>query len=83
MVRTIIQLPEDQAAALEREARRRGTSKAAIVREALTSLLAQGGGDTAVERALAAAGSGASGVGDLAERHDDYLAETISKPRRD
>ena len=75
MVRTIIQLPEEQAAALEREARRRGTSKAAVVREALASLLAQEGGDAAVERALAAAGSGASGVGDLAERHDDYLAE--------
>ena len=35
MVRTIIQLPEDQAVALERAARRRGVSKAALVREAL------------------------------------------------
>jgi Arc/MetJ-type ribon-helix-helix transcriptional regulator len=75
MVRTIIQLPEDQAAALAQEARRRGVSKAAVVREALKSLLAREGGDTAVEKALGAAGSGASGVGDLAERHDAYLAE--------
>ena len=75
MVRTIVQLPEEQAAALAREARRRGTSKAAVVREALKSLLAHEGGDTAVEKALAAAGSGASGLSDLAERHDDYLAE--------
>jgi predicted transcriptional regulator len=75
MVRTIIQLPDDQAAALAREARRRGVSKAAVVREALASLLVQEGSDAAVERALGAAGSGASGVSDLAERHDAYLAE--------
>lgn len=75
MVRTIIQLPEDQAVALERAARRRGVSKAAVVREALAMLLAREGGDPVVERAMRAAGSGASGVHDLAERHDDYLAE--------
>jgi hypothetical protein len=39
MVRTTVQLPEDQAAALTRAARRRGVSKAAIVREALSVLL--------------------------------------------
>jgi len=75
MVRTIIQLPEDQAAALERAARRRGVSKAAIVREALSVLLVREGDDAAIERALRAAGSGASGIRDLGERHDDYLAE--------
>jgi Arc/MetJ-type ribon-helix-helix transcriptional regulator len=75
MVRTIIQLPEHQAAALEQAARRRGVSKAALVREALVLLLARDSGGPAVERALRAAGSGASGVRDLAERHDDYLAE--------
>lgn len=75
MVRTIIQLPEEQAAALEHAARRRGVSKAAVVREALDALLAREGGDAALDRALRAAGSGASGVQDLAERHDEYLAE--------
>lgn len=75
MIRTIIQLPEEQAAALERAARRRGVSKAAVVREALEALLAREGGDGALNRALRAAGSGASGVQDLAERHDEYLAE--------
>jgi hypothetical protein len=75
MVRTIIQLPEDQAAALARAARRRGVSKAALVREALGLLLARESGEPALERALRAAGSGASGLRDLAERHDDYLAE--------
>jgi Arc/MetJ-type ribon-helix-helix transcriptional regulator len=78
MVRTIIQLPEDQAAELERAARRRGVSKAAVIREALGLLLAREGGDPAVERALSAAGSGASGVGDLGKGHDDYLGRLSS-----
>jgi hypothetical protein len=78
MVRTIIQLPEEQAAALDRAARRRGVSKAAVVREALAELLApeQTDDDVALRRALAAAGSFASGVPDLAEHHDDYLTRT-------
>lgn len=76
MVRTIIQLSEDQAAALERAARRRRVSKAAIVREALGLLLAREDGDPACERAMRAAGAGASGLRDLAERHDDYLVES-------
>jgi predicted transcriptional regulator len=78
VVRTIIQLSEEQAAALDRAARRRGVSKAAVVREALAELLApeQTGDDAALRRALAAAGSFASGVPDLAERHDDYLTST-------
>lgn len=75
MVRTIIQLSEDQAAALERAAHRRGVSKAAVVREALGMLLARESSDPAVERAMRAAGAGASGLNDLGERHDDYLAE--------
>ncbi len=77
MVRTIIQLPEEQAAALGRAARRRGVSKAAVVREALAELLGpeQSAEDEALKRALAAAGSGSSGIPDLAERHDDYTFE--------
>lgn len=77
MVRTIVQLPEEQAAALERAARRRRVSRAAVVREALTALLGpeDAGEDEALQRALAAAGSGASGIPDLGERHDDYTFE--------
>jgi Arc/MetJ-type ribon-helix-helix transcriptional regulator len=77
MVRTIVQLPEEQAVALERAARRRGVSRAAVVREALAELLGpeEATEDEALERALAAAGSGSSGVPDVAERHDDYTFE--------
>jgi metal-responsive CopG/Arc/MetJ family transcriptional regulator len=77
MVRTIVQLPERQAAALERAARRRGVSRAAVVREALTELLGpeETAEDEALKRALSVAGSGSSGIPDLAERHDDYTFE--------
>jgi Arc/MetJ-type ribon-helix-helix transcriptional regulator len=75
MVRTIIQLREAQVVALDRAARRRGVSKAAVMREALDALLSREGGDAALHRALRAAGSGASGLSDLAERHDAYLAD--------
>jgi Arc/MetJ-type ribon-helix-helix transcriptional regulator len=77
VVRTIVQLPEAQAAALERAARRRGVSKASVVREALSALLGPEGADEdmALKRALAAAGSFGSGVPDLGERHDDYLTQ--------
>jgi predicted transcriptional regulator len=77
VVRTIVQLPDEQAVALERAARRRGISKAAVVREALRQLLGpeEASDDEAVRRALAAAGCFASGVPDLAEHHDDYLAQ--------
>jgi hypothetical protein len=76
MVRTIIQLSEDQAEALERAARRRGISKAAVIRMALSALVEHEHADLGIERALSAAGAGASGRQDLAERHDDYLADS-------
>jgi predicted transcriptional regulator len=77
MVRTIVQLPEDQAAALGRVARRRGVSRAAVVRDALAEVLGPelAAEDEALKRALAAAGSGSSGIPDLAARHDDYTFE--------
>jgi Arc/MetJ-type ribon-helix-helix transcriptional regulator len=77
MVRTIVQLPEEQAAALERVARRRGVSRAAVVRDALAEALASelAAEDEALKRALAVAGSLRSGIPDLAERHDDYTFE--------
>jgi predicted transcriptional regulator len=62
MARTIIPLPDDKAEALERTAKQRGISKAAVVRQALADLLERQRRDALVERALAAAGTGASGV---------------------
>jgi hypothetical protein len=74
VARTIVHLTDDQAEALERAARERGVSKAAVIREALAELLEREPHDALVERALTVAGCGASGLPDLAERHDEYLA---------
>ena len=76
MIRRQVSLTEEQMARLRREARRRGVSLAAVVRDAVdrtvpddeTARLAR------LARALRAAGSVASGSGDVAARHDDVLA---------
>jgi hypothetical protein len=43
---------------------------------ALSALLEHEQADLGIERALSAAGAGASDRQDLAERHDDYLADS-------
>ncbi|MGO9410445.1 MAG: CopG family transcriptional regulator [Spirochaetia bacterium] len=77
MVRTQIQLSEEQALRLKAFAARRGVSMAEIVRQGIEMLLAQGGEKSPTElrqRALAAAGKFRSGLHDVATRHDGYLA---------
>jgi len=76
MIRTQVSLTEEQMARLRREARRRGVSLAAVVRDAVDRAVPDE--DVAridrLERALRAAGSVASGTGDVAVRHDDVLS---------
>jgi Ribbon-helix-helix protein, copG family len=75
-LRTQVSLTEEQMARLRREARRRGVSLAAVVRDAVDRAVPDE--DVAridrLERALRAAGSVASGTGDVAVRHDDVLS---------
>lgn len=76
MVRMQVQFTEEQQAELRYQARKRGISISALVREAVDRELSRR--ETRAEawaRALAAIGSGHSGRHDIAERHDDYLAE--------
>lgn len=83
MIRTQIQLTESQAREVKRWAEDRGVSMAAVIREAIDAHLRDSGRpswDEIVERAIAAVGCCASGVGDLAERHDDYFVESIIDP---
>lgn len=80
MIRTQIQVPEDQAERLRELAHRRGVSVAALVREALTRFLETEPQPTRQERKqriLALAGRFSSGLSDVSERHAEYFAESI------
>ena len=77
MVRTQIQLEEDQIQWLKTEARERGVSLSGLIREGIAFFRAHQVRfpEDKKKRALAAVGRFASDVSDASERHDDYLAE--------
>lgn len=75
MVRTQIQLTEEQAERLKRRASERGVSMAALIREAVEELLAGDVQERRRGRALDAVGRFRSGHDDIAREHDKYLAE--------
>jgi len=82
MVRTQIQITEEQAAAVKRLARLRGISMAEVIRQGVDQVLRTEGPVDAEERrrrALSVIGRYHSGLGDLSEHHDDYLAEAYGK----
>ncbi len=78
MVRTQIQLTEAQAGKVKRVAAKRHVSMAEVIRESVDRYV-HDELDTDLEerraRALKVAGGFASGLGDLARRHDEYFAE--------
>lgn len=78
MVRTQVQLTEEQAARLRRTAAERGVSMAALIREAVEKLSPVGSEDARWDRALAAVGSGASGSSDVSADHDRHLAQAFA-----
>jgi len=84
MVRTQIQLTEQQAEEVKRIARARRVSFAEIIREALDNLIRSGAGATVVaedrrRRALNAVGKFSSGKRDISRKHDKYLSEAFRK----
>lgn len=81
MVRTQVQLTEEQYTALKAMSITEGVSVAELIRIALNRLLEVRGATglkERTERAIAVAGKFKSGLGDLAERHDEYFEEAIS-----
>ena len=80
MVRTQIQLTEQQARRLRAEARERGVSLAEIIRRYVEKGLSEEGPDRAAlyERAARVVGRfrDRRGARDLSSKHDRYLAET-------
>ena len=82
MVRTQIQLTDEQSQELKRLAAERRTSVAELIRQATEGLLRDSSkisGADRRQRALAAAGRFRSGNQDLSTRHDDYLAEVYGE----
>jgi predicted transcriptional regulator len=78
MKRTSISLPDEMAHALEREARRQGTSVSAVAREALAERLRLRAGEA---RELPFASLGRSGERDTARRAEEILAEEWAADR--
>jgi hypothetical protein len=82
MVRTQVQLTEDQLRTLRRRAARQNVSIAEVVRRAVEALLRSDLGPTDEElrrRAVEVAGRFRSGKRDVAKRHDKYLAEAYRR----
>ena len=78
MVRTQIQLAEEQAQILKAMAQEQGVSMAELIRQSIDSFIRSRNQPTLDEkrqRALAIVGQFVSGVPDLSTEHDRYLAE--------
>jgi len=78
MIRTQVQLTEEQAQALKALAAARQSSVAGLIRQSIEHLIRQSGHADDVEkrqRAIAAVGRFHSGHSDVSAEHDRYLAE--------
>jgi hypothetical protein len=80
MERTQISLTSTEARALRRLAKKRKTSMAALIREAVDRTYGINvGEDQAWHRALQSVGGFRSGRADVSEHHDDLLADAYSE----
>ena len=82
MIRTQIQITEEQARQIKLLAAREKKSIAEVIRESIDMRLQrQTGADETIlrRRAIEIAGKYRSGVDDLAENHDRYLAEAFQE----
>lgn len=78
MIRTQIQLTEDQARELKRIAAERGISLSALIREAIERTVAADDGPARRQRAHATVGKFRSGRTDVSAEHDRYLSEDFA-----
>ena len=82
MIRTQIQLTEEQATKLKRIAADRGISMAEVIREAVERIPASEDRSERLARALEAGRRGfrdRDGATDVSARHDDYLADAYAE----
>jgi len=84
MVRTQIQLTDEQARRLRRLAAERGVSMAALVRDGVERVLAEQDREELWRRALSVVGKyrDREGARDVAENHDRYLEDAYLDWRR-
>mgnify|MGYP005864063869 CR=1 FL=1 len=75
MVRTQIQLTEEQARALKEVAAERGVSMAELIRQAVDRILEESAEDEKWRRAMALIGRYRGGPSDVSTNHDKYLDE--------
>jgi hypothetical protein len=78
MVRTQIQLTEEQSLRLKEMAAEQNVSMAALIRQSVDRFLETSGElsrEEKYQKLLSLAGKYASGASDLAENHDEYLDE--------
>jgi uncharacterized protein YigA (DUF484 family) len=76
VIRTQISLTEAQMDRLRREARRRHTSIAALIRDAVDATVTEDSTRlTRQQRAFGLAGAFSSGRSDISEHHDEVLGE--------
>ena len=73
MIRTQIQLSEQQAQALKELSQKTGVSVAALMRQAADKLIQEGYKGRGLRAALEVAGKYSSGFHNVAEEHDRYL----------
>ena len=82
MVRTQIQLTEDQAEALKRISTSRHLSVAELIRRAIDMMIRTSAlvdPEERLKRSLEIVGKFGSGRRDISKKHDVYLAETYGK----
>jgi hypothetical protein len=82
MIRTQIQLTEEQAKTLKEIASRQGKSVAELIRISVDEWIRSSAFVDRKEqrrRAIAAVGKFSSGLGDLSEKHDQYFVESLEQ----
>ena len=84
MLRTQVQIEENQIKWLKNKAKERGVSVSQLIREGIEMYRKHEDRlpEDKKSKALAAIGRYASGVSDISEKHDDYLAEAFHAENR-
>jgi len=79
MIRTQVQLTEEQANAVKRVAAERGVSMAEVLRELVDAHLTESPSSDRRKRAIGVIGRHRSGRHDVSREHDQELAEAFTR----